>query len=202
MKIDEGIVARQWEQAALEQLSRDLTRDGYMVERETDIKGLHVDLVASRGDERILFEIKTAGANGQAGARPSIDKLQALAKELGARFRLVFVRVPRETSIYIEGLESALETYLAEHVPETVLAISRDATVLDVDGIELTALTYLDGFDLEGTGEVLLSLPTDSIDVNLPFAFAAAFAPTPGSVAGPLRVTSLKSFDIDLSPLR
>lgn len=201
MKIDAGIAARQWERAAVEQLALDLEREGYRVERDVPVEDLRIDLLASRDNEKILFEVKAPGAADAAAWVAAAAGMQAAAKALGARFRLVVVRVPHETSIHIEGLESALEAYLVEHVPETILALSRDAAVLDVDGVHLTSLSYANGFDLVGTGDVLLSLPAKGIDVNLPFTFAGAFEPATDAAGGALRLTALKAFEIDATAL-
>ncbi len=201
MKIDARIATRQWEQAAVEQLAANLERDGYKVEREANLQGVHVDLLASRGEEMIICEVKVPDPAGASAWVTSVAKMQAIAKDIGARFRLVVVRVPHETSIYIEGLESAIERYLIEHTPEKILELAHDATVLDVDGVHLTSLTYVNGFDLVGTGDVLVSLPTRGIDVDLPFAFAGEFALAPEDPARPLRVTALKTFEIDASML-
>ena len=201
MKIDAKIAARQWEQAAVEQLAVDLERDGYNVEQEAQVNGVRVDLFASRGEEKILFEVKVPGFVASSAWVASVGEMQAVAKDIGARFRLVIVRVPHETSIHIEGLESAIGSYLVEHTPEQLLQIACDAVVLDVDGVHLTSLTYADGFDLVGTGDVLVSLPTKGIDVDLPFTFAGEFALSPNNPAHPLRVTALKAFEIDASML-
>jgi hypothetical protein len=201
MKIAPDIAARQWEQATLEQLTADMQRQGYSVERAVPLGHRTADLIARRDEEVILFEVKVPGASDPADWAPSVVGMQAEAKKLGAKFQLVVARLPKQTTIRIEGLETALERFLADNMPDQLLRLSNRVMILEVDGIEYSSITYEDGFQVTGEGDISLSLPEKGGDTIFPFSFRGDFQVRPDDPESPLLVRKLMEFSVDAPEL-
>ena len=103
--------ARYLEDAKIEDLSRQLRRQGYDVEIPSPGSDTSFDLVATKSDRTIVFEVKaspTDPANVEDIAR---RRATAFAQGFD-EFRLVVVNPPHETRVDIPGLEDQLRAFL------------------------------------------------------------------------------------------
>jgi hypothetical protein len=136
MRIEPHIVDRHWEAAAAEQIEETLRAQGYEVKRNGLFDDLRADLVARRGDETLVCEIKSPREGGKAWAR-EVARLRERAVARGARFHLVFVRPPRESRIEIEGIASILEEALSTHMPDQLRALVGNAANGEVSQVTI-----------------------------------------------------------------
>ena len=178
MKIDPAIAARHWEQAAIEQLSARLRQEGFSIEHETTVGGLHADLVAKRPDGKIVvYEIKVPGRGDEAWVR-QVAALREQARAMGGRFQLVLVRPPKDTNVQIDGLEKALERAMLQQPPYELGSIAREAVVRSVGDLDISSITiHEDIVEIEGDATVEVEL-FDSDDEafaqeSLPLSFRA-----------------------------
>ena len=112
MEINKNIFLKHLEQAAIEQLALKYEQEGFDVTSNYQIKEQHLDLVVKKGDEIIAFEIKAGTWDTE--KQRAVHRLRNLAvHELGAKFKLIFVNLPEEPEIEIEGLEEVFQELLA-----------------------------------------------------------------------------------------
>jgi Holliday junction resolvase len=178
VKIDPGIIATLWEAAALDQLSRQLRSEGYDIEREVAVGRHKVDLIARRGNEAIVYEVKAPGRDGGRDWASAAAQVREYARSLGARFHLVVVRPPREVQIEVEGIEQALETAMRDSMPPELEELSSRTSVNDVTGVDVTSISVQDDkIQVEGDGTVVALLRSGDDDLvsteSFPFEFRA-----------------------------
>jgi hypothetical protein len=179
MKVDPATVSRFLEQAATEQLSTDLLKKGYKVERDVPFGSARADLVArGRDGSLIIFEVKVPSPENASSWARQATTLRKEARALGGRFKLVLVRRPRPADIEIAGLEEAIRQELIENPPKKLEALSHETTIEDVSGIDITSLSLHDEItEVEGEGVVQVPLYSSDgeafSDENFPFQFRA-----------------------------
>lgn len=171
--------ARYLEESEVDDLSHQLEQQGYIVGRSQRFGDLVFDLVATKGDRKIAFEVKAR--NGDPVSVGDIGRKRERAFEEGFDdFRLVVVNPPHETAVDIPGLDDLLSAYLAEHrtgelddLPGVVRVAGVDN--LDIDVVEITT----DGIHLVGAGTVTVDIEYDggeerdglNLEVDFPLAF-------------------------------
>lgn len=158
MKIRDGIVRKYWREAAVEELALQYEGDGFSVAREVDFAGLRADLVAVRGDEKILIEVKTAPWTKDDAAQMKSLRNMAV-HQLGAKFNLVMVAPPVERDIEIEDFEGILTDYLSNQPPNELTSIASRMIIEGVGDLDILGLYCQPGrisVGGEGVVEVLL----------------------------------------------
>jgi Holliday junction resolvase len=173
------------ESAKIEELAEELQESGYRVEREATVANQVFDILAQRGDERLVFEVKA-----RSRLKESIDEVaqlrQAAFEARVSGFRLVVVTPPRATEVTIEGLESELTHYLVDNPPPTLDEMFSNPRVERATDIEIeSAAVRHDGIDVRGRATVNLEVdfggrPTvDNYRVSdaLSFTFDVALGP-------------------------
>lgn len=165
------------EAASIDQLAARLERQGYTVQREYPVGPTTIDLVASRGGERIGYEVK-AGPHLRE-AREQLRHLREATEHDGfTDFRLVVVSPPRETSVSVEGLDQLLHDRLINHTPGELYDVATNPRIEWVGSLEIgTVAITREGIELGGTGVVEVTLefgdsrdPATSPD-DFPFRF-------------------------------
>lgn len=182
---DRGIGGVYLERAAAEELAGSLARDGWTVERESQVDDSRVDLVARRGGETVFYEFKLAGSTASAGWAGHLVSQQQLARRHGAAFRLVLVRPPRQMDLEIDGVGQMLFERIVQYPPSEVSDIAGHTLIDDVEGVDLTSVR-IRGTIAEIAGEAILgvTLQTGSGEVigseSFPFTFSATLDLTAG----------------------
>ena len=142
------------ESAKTEELALRLSAEGYKVVREASgPEGKEkYDLVAERGNEKIVFEVKARARLKQESAQ--IRRLRKMAHQQGYNeFRLVVVNPPREVSVEIEGLSQILLNHLVENMPEELNELSTNTRIEDVSDLEFDSVSMSgEGIRVRGTG--------------------------------------------------
>src|SRR4051794_8033509 len=150
MKFDPAILTRHLEAAAIEQVGEELQRQGYSVETgdHAEPGRTHPDLVAKRGEELVVYEIKVGGS-------PSRGMAQAAryARDRGAKFELIVVRPPKAVHAEVDGIERILEDALGDPLAPELAALSDRTRVNHVADVEINRVE-VSGSDIsvEGSG--------------------------------------------------
>lgn len=156
MEIQERILIKHYEQATLEQLMSDYRQRGYEVFPEHQVDKFRFDLVAKKGDETIVFEIKAG--EWVTDKRQAVQQLRNFAvHKLGAKFKIVLVNLPKEPEIEIEDLESLFPDVLAEHFVDEFSRMATHFWVDEVSDIKFTEL-HVRKSELEIKGSGIVSV--------------------------------------------
>lgn len=156
MEIKKSILLKYYEQAAIEQLTSEYKQKGYEVFQEYQSNRYRFDLVAKKDDELIVFEIK-AGL-WEKDKRQAVQQLRNIAvHELGAKFKLVFVTLPKEPEIEIEDLEAMFPDFLAEQFINEFSEMATHFWIDEVSDIKFDEI-YVRKAELEIKGSGTISV--------------------------------------------
>lgn len=157
MLITPSILTRHLHEAAAEQLAEEYRSLGYEVEAEVSLNGFQADLVARRGNEVIVFEIKTAPLSRGAAERVSHLK-DYVAQTLGGAFRLVLVGVPEPVEVEVEAVEQILEEEAGARVYDQLAGTASHFHSLAVEDVEYESVRIDHGqAELRGSASLWLT---------------------------------------------
>jgi len=182
----------------IDQLAARLQRQGYTIEREYPSGQYRIDLVASKPNERIAFEVK-ARPHLRAAQEQLRHLREATTREGFTDFRLVVVSPPRKTRVAVEGLDRQLLQYLMDHIPGPLQNLATNPRIEWVSNLEIGSIDVArEGIELAGTGVVEVTLEFgDSRDPAVsPDAFPFRFRARLGH---DLRLESVEELEVDVS---
>jgi Holliday junction resolvase len=161
--------------AAIEQLAEDYSKRGFEVARGVRLGDDQADLVARKGDDLRVFEIKSGSWSAE--KRKAVQRLRNHAvQEQGGQFILVMVPPPRQKIVEVQGIKDILMEVVAERC-QSELAGSRVAEIQDVDLRSLVA--GADGMEVAGSAyaEIEVQAGPDTEPVEVPFEFRIELSP-------------------------
>ncbi len=181
-----------------EQLAAQLRQQGFTVEEDYHAGDQIIDLIASKGGERIAFEVK---------ARPNLRNDLRQLRELRSQafhegiteFRLVVVSPPHQTSVSIPGLERLLARRMQDAPPGSLQHLSPNVLIESVGSLEISAISVTtEGIDLTGTGavEVAMGIGGSRDEAQIPDTFPFRFHILLGH---DLRLLRADELDVDVS---
>ncbi|NPV06956.1 MAG: hypothetical protein HPY83_03200 [Anaerolineae bacterium] len=152
-------LSRYLEQARIEELAKDLEAKGYRVSRDVRVGDLVADLVAERGEERLIIEVKT-GETLRQGVEQIRQLARLAAEQPNTTFRLSVANPPRAKSIEIANLGDVLFGYLVNQAtPEELDGLSSHTQVEGVADVEvLHTEVSLDEIHVVGSAVVKVRL--------------------------------------------
>lgn len=149
MQIDEEILQRHMEEAAIEQLASEYRHKGYSVVPAPENGGGDADLVVRRGDESIYFHVRST-----ADARQRLTRVhQHVNAQANARLQMVIVRPPKVAEIDVEDFEGRLLRLCRERIGSLGFeATGYAAQPKRVSEVRFDALNVKrNGIDIQGT---------------------------------------------------
>lgn len=158
MEIKKSILLKHYEQATIEQLASEYKQKGFEVFQDYQAKRHRFDLVVKKGKDVIVFEIKAG--SWERDRRKEVQQLRNIAvHELGAKFKLLLVNLPKEPEIEIEGLESLFPDLLAEQFIDEFSQLATHFWVDEISDIEFDELHISKSeYAMKGTAIVTLGL--------------------------------------------
>lgn len=133
MKIEYSEIREAIEIAAIEKKEKELIQKGYSVQKNYDLNGCCIDLYANKNNERIIYEFKNRKTPI---SKKAYEKLQKLAKENDAKFKIIYV-VPPTISGQIQFDE--LENILLEDIRKKE-KLTREASIVTDVVIDIIAI--------------------------------------------------------------
>ncbi len=152
------------EAAKAEELAGQLRAQGYEVVVESEMGTARYDLVATKHNRKIAFEIKAKAHLSENLGHVRRLREKALSEGYD-EFRLVIVSPPHEVSVSIAGLSEALLSELI-HSPPAELnnlaskTVAQEVSEVTVDAVEITT----DGIRVRGDGLVGVTIFFDSVE--------------------------------------
>jgi dihydroorotase-like cyclic amidohydrolase len=194
-----GIATRYLEQEKVSDLEAQLRAQGYEVWSDyRSESGQIYDLVATKGDRRIVYEVKALSS--LAGHSGEIRELRNRAFREGyTDFRLVVVSPPRQVEVSVPGLDAELVRYMGEHVPENLQSLASNVRVEAVSNLEIGSIT-VGTEDIEVSGEGVVEVvreygnARDGVDSpdDYPFRFHVL-------LDRDLKIKDIYGLDVDVS---
>lgn len=178
MEIRQQYLQKYLHDIALDQLAADYKANDYVVTKEEKLDQLYeADLVARKGDEVIVVEVKTGRMT--ATKRKRLTELGDYVRAKSYKFLVVIATPPRPKKIDIPNLNQLLFNYLIDHFPSTLDTLSSRTHITDVSGSHADEVTVRENGSITVTGsgvvEVSLNHGTQSDSAestdNFPFTF-------------------------------
>jgi Predicted pPIWI-associating nuclease len=181
--IEPQIAARHWEEAAIDQVAKDLEAAGYQVSRNDRLGAYRADLVARKNSEIIVYEFKVGSWN-TGRAREAAALRKHVVHALGAQFKLVVVTPPRDKIIEVEDIEQLLLDTILENLPSELDQLSSHTRIEAVSDVNISSVAIgRSGTSVEGEGMVSVTLEWGSGDdrvemvESFPFDFHIILGP-------------------------
>lgn len=159
MKIGMNEILSGIEFTAIQKITKELIRDGFVVKNEyspfQDSQS-RFDLYAEKGDDKRIYELKIGKNRIQ---KKKFIALQDEAKRLGAKLYIVYLEIPRSKEIEFENLDRIIYEDLLNDFPSEVDSLSTHTTIESVDNIEIDSINIVDGVvKITGSGTINVHL--------------------------------------------
>ncbi len=160
MEISKSIEQAYLHPMAIAQLAADYSRLGYAVTKEEPVGPYYADLVARKGNETIIFEVKTGRMSRE--LRQKLAAFSNYVKQTpNHTFRVVFATPPQTKIIEVANLETLIADYFIHHeMPEALQELSSYSLIDDVSDVEISrlAVSKLGELIISGTGTIGVTL--------------------------------------------
>jgi Holliday junction resolvase len=121
---------------AIEQIAEEYLQKGYDISKEEHLGEYQPDLVAKKGDETIVIEVKSG--------KMTPDKKEAI-KQLGNyvrrhnnfRFLVAIATPPREKKLEISDIEDLLTHEMIENLPDQLKQLSSHSRIEELSDIDI-----------------------------------------------------------------
>jgi Holliday junction resolvase len=136
MEINKKYLTKYLHDIAIEQIADDYAKRGYAVAKEEKLGKFNADIVARKGEEKIVIEIKSGKMTPDRK-----EKLASIADYVrglgGYKFLVVIATPPKEKRLEIEGIESIITSYILNENLSELDSLSTHTTVDEVTDVDL-----------------------------------------------------------------
>ncbi|MCL2144762.1 MAG: hypothetical protein FWH43_04635 [Endomicrobia bacterium] len=191
---------------AIEQIAEDYLKNGYSVSKEQHIGKYRADLVAKKGDETIVIEVKSGKMTPE--KKDTIKYLSDYVREQGNyKFLVVFAALPEEKKLEIDNIESLLLNYIIHNLSDEIDELSTHSTIDEISEINIDEIQISEkSIFAKGTGIVDVELQFGSdgdqdrdmgfrANMNFPFEFEIILKYNNGA----LQIDDVKKLEFDTS---
>ena len=160
MKIGINEILSGIEYTAINRITKELERDGFVVKNMANItendKQCIFDLYAEKGEEKRIYELKIGKNKIQ---KKRFFALQEEAKRLGAKLYIVYLEIPRSKEIEFNGLDQIIYEDMINDLPSEIDSLSTHTTIESIDNVEIDTIEITDGTaKVTGAGTINLHL--------------------------------------------
>lgn len=142
MEIKKTLIYKHLHDLAIEQLAEEYRTKGYKVEQEKSIGDYQADLLLTKGDEKIVIEVKSGTLN-----KERKEKLAQLADYInglgGYRFKVVIARPPEEKKITIDHMSFLLFNFIINSgIPEELMELSTHTSIEEFSEVVVNSVDF------------------------------------------------------------
>jgi Holliday junction resolvase len=161
MKIKDKYIQKYLYDIVRDQVADDYRERGYDVLKETPLGRFIADLVAQKGDETTVIEIKVGKMTPE--LRQNIASLADYVKSLGNyNFRLVLANPFQNKKLEIDEIENILAAYFTKHIPEELATLSPHAELKSISDVSVDEIDVKDnGIHVTGDGLFQIAIPSE-----------------------------------------
>ncbi len=135
MEIKKKYLTKYLHDIAIEQIADDYIQMGYNVNKEASIGNYQADILARKGNENIVIEVKSGKMT--LDRKKQIAGLANYVHSLGGyKFLVVVATSPKEKKLKIDNIEQLITDYLHKSKSEAISGLAFDCrpdSVIDVD---------------------------------------------------------------------
>ena len=207
MEIKKKYLGKYLHDIAIEQIAEDYIQKGYQVNKEELLGKFQADLVARKGEDQIVIEVKAGKMTPD--RKQKIAGIADYVRSLGNyKFLVVIATPPKEKKLEIEDIETLISNYIHNDLPSELDELSshtRPDEVFDIDIDEINISGENIFVKGDGVVSVELQFGTDgdqdkgdgfkSYD-NFPFDFEITLA---YNSKKELEIIEVDKFEVDTS---
>lgn len=135
MEIKKKYLGKYLHDIAIEQIAEDYIQKGYQVNKEELLGKFQADLVARKGEDQIVIEVKAGKMTPD--RKQKIAGIADYVRSLGNyKFLVVIATPPKEKKLEIEDIETLISNYIHNDLPSELDELSshtRPDEVFDID---------------------------------------------------------------------
>ncbi len=207
MEIKKKYLGKYLHDIAIEQIAEDYIQKGYQINKEERLGKFQADLVARKGEDQIVIEVKAGKMTPDRKQKIAgiADYVRSLANY---KFLVVIATPPKEKKLEIEDIETLITNYIHNDLPSELDELSshtRPDEVFDIDIDEINISGENIFVKGDGVVSVELQFGSDgdqdkgdglkSYD-NFPFNFEITLA---YNSKKELEIIEVDKFDVDTS---
>ena len=207
MEIKKKYLGKYLHDIAIEQIAEDYIQKGYEVNKEEKLGKFQADIVARKGDDQIVIEVKAGKMTPD--RKQKIAGIADYVRGLGNyKFLIVIATPPKEKKLEIEDVEILITNYIHNDLPSDLDELSshtRPDEVFDIDIDEINISG--ENIFVKGDGVVSIELQFGSdgdqdkgdglkLYDNFPFDFEITLA---YNSKRKLEIIEVDRFDVDTS---
>ena len=159
MEIKRNIIQKHLHDIAIDQLSEEYVSKGYSVAKEVKFQNFVADLIATKGNETLILEVKTGKMTPQ--KRDAILKISEFVRQKeNHKFKLVVATPPKDKKIEIFDIEEIFSKHFLEDFPSELTELSTHTRLVEVSDIDIDFLmvTHEAEILIKGKGVISVEL--------------------------------------------
>ncbi|MDR1958665.1 MAG: hypothetical protein LBQ54_06435 [Planctomycetaceae bacterium] len=160
MEIKERNLTEYFYDAAINQICDDYRKHGYQVRKNVFLGRFYADILAQKGEENLVIEVKLRNNTLSSGQKENIEQLASYVKSLGNYKLLVAIAAPpREKKLVIAELEDLLTGYFSNNPPDEIEKLPGHSSFDSVSDIVIDEISVENGdIHVKGSGVMTASL--------------------------------------------
>lgn len=140
MEIKKKYLGKYLHDIAIEQIAEDYIQKGYIVTKEESLGPYCADLIARKGGEQIVIEVKAGKMTAQ--KKEHLAGIADYIRSLGGyRFLVVVATPPKEKKLEIDDIETLIINRIHNDFPSELDKLSSHARVDEVLDIDIDEIT-------------------------------------------------------------
>jgi Holliday junction resolvase len=158
MEIKKKYLSKYLHDIAIEQIVEDYIQKGYTVNKEEKLGKYRADVIARKGNEQIVIEVKAGKMTPD--KKKKLSGIADYIRDLGGyKFLVVIATPPKEKKLEIDNIEQLISNYILNDLPSELDELSShtrpdDVTDVDIDEITISENTIF----IKGDGVVSVEL--------------------------------------------
>ncbi|MFD2570409.1 hypothetical protein ACFSUS_07170 [Spirosoma soli] len=157
MEIRQQYLQRYLHDIAIDQLMDDYEAKGYLVTRAEKVGEYQADLVARKGDEVVVVEVKAGKMTPKKREELTAIGDYVRTKE-NYKFLVVVAIPPKRKKITVPNIESLLLDYFKEHIPNDLQKLYAQINITSVTSVNLNEVTVNETGDIVVNGNALIEV--------------------------------------------
>jgi len=157
MQIKRRYFDKRLHEIAIEQIAEEYLEKGYDVAEKQNIDNYQADLIAKKGEETVVIEIKSGKMTPQ--KKEKIKHLSDYVRMHGNyRFIVTIATPPKEKKLEIDNIESLLLSCVIADLPSELDELSTHTTVDEISEVEIDEIKIDPVISVKGSGIISVEL--------------------------------------------
>lgn len=158
MEIKKQYLQKYLHSIAIEQIADEYTQLGYVVSKEERLESFQADLIARKGGETIVIEVKSGKMTPQ--KKKAIIEIGNYVRNQGDyKFLVVIATPPKEKKLKVIDIEQLLFDYFSTNFPDELDSLSTHTILENITDIDIDEISInRESIFVKGNGVVEIEL--------------------------------------------